>query len=84
MDSVHLDHAEDENLIRQALDLGFDSIMFDGSKLDFATNVAKSAELAKLCQQYGASLEVELGEVGGKDGVHAPGVRTTRQKQRSS
>ena len=62
--SVHLDHAEDENLIRQALDLGFDSIMFDGSKLDFATNVAKSAELAKLCKQYGASLEVELGEVG--------------------
>ncbi len=74
--SVHLDHAEDENLIKQALDLGFDSIMFDGSKLDFATNVAKSAELATLCKQYDASLEVELGEVGGKDGVHAPGVRT--------
>ncbi len=74
--SVHLDHAEDENLIRQALDLGFDSIMFDGSKLDFAANVAKSAELAKLSHQYGASIEVELGEVGGKDGVHAPGVRT--------
>jgi fructose-bisphosphate aldolase class II len=74
--SVHLDHAEDENLVREALDLGFDSIMFDGSKLDYASNVAKSAELAILCHQYGASLEVELGEVGGKDGVHAPGVRT--------
>ena len=74
--SVHLDHAEDENLIRQALDLGFDSIMFDGSKLDYAANVAKSAELAAACKSYGASIEVELGEVGGKDGVHAPGVRT--------
>lgn len=74
--SVHLDHAEDEELIREALDLGFDSIMFDGSKLDYAANVAKSAELAQLCKKYGASIEVELGEVGGKDGVHAPGVRT--------
>lgn len=74
--SVHLDHAEDENLIREALDLGFDSIMFDGSKLDYAANVAKSAELAAACKSYGASIEVELGEVGGKDGVHAPGVRT--------
>jgi fructose-bisphosphate aldolase class II len=74
--SVHLDHAEDENLIREALDLGFDSIMFDGSKLEYQANVAKSAELAQLCKSYGASIEVELGEVGGKDGVHAPGVRT--------
>jgi len=74
--SIHLDHAEDENLVREALDLGFDSIMFDGSKLDYTANVAKSAELAQLCKTYGASIEVELGEVGGKDGVHAPGVRT--------
>ena len=81
--SVHLDHAEDENLIRQALDLGLDSVMFDGSKLDFATNVSKSAEIAKLCKQYGVSIEVELGEVGGKDGVHAPGVRTNPAEAKS-
>ena len=81
--SVHLDHAEDENLVREALDLGFDSIMFDGSKLDYASNVSKSAELAELCHQYGASIEVELGEVGGKDGVHAPGVRTKPSEAKS-
>lgn len=81
--SVHLDHAEDENLIRQALDLGLDSVMFDGSKLDFSTNVSKSAEIAKLCKQYGVSIEVELGEVGGKDGVHAPGVRTNPAEAKS-
>ena len=81
--SVHLDHAEDENLIRQALDLGLDSVMFDGSKLDFATNVSKSAEIAKLCKQYGVSIEVELGEVGGKDGVHAPGVRSNPAEAKS-
>ena len=74
--SVHLDHAESEELVRQALDLGFDSVMFDGSKLDFAKNVEASRRTAELCRSYNATIEVELGEVGGKDGVHAPGVRT--------
>lgn len=74
--SVHLDHAESEDLVRQALDLGFDSVMFDGSKLDFAKNVEASRRTADLCRSYNATIEVELGEVGGKDGVHAPGVRT--------
>jgi fructose-bisphosphate aldolase class II len=74
--SVHLDHAKDEELVRQALDLGFDSIMFDGSKLEIKENIAASKRMAELCKSYGASIEVELGEVGGKDGVHAPGART--------
>ena len=74
--SLHLDHAESVDLIKDALDLGFDSIMYDGSKLDFRENVAISKKVASLCRQYSATIEVELGEVGGKDGVHAPGART--------
>ena len=74
--SVHLDHAESEDLVKEALDLGYDSVMFDGSKLPYAHNVAASARMASLCKSYGATLEVEIGEVGGKDGVHAPGIRT--------
>lgn len=74
--SVHLDHAESEDLVKEALDLGYDSIMFDGSKLPYEENVAASLRMAQLCKSYGATLEVEIGEVGGKDGVHAPGVRT--------
>jgi fructose-bisphosphate aldolase class II len=74
--SLHLDHAESELLVQEALDLGFDSIMFDGSKLDYVSNVQASIRMAQLCRQYGATIEVELGEVGGKDGVHAPGIRT--------
>ena len=74
--SVHLDHAESEDLVREALDLGYDSVMFDGSKLSYDDNVAASNRMALLCKSYGATLEVEIGEVGGKDGVHAPGVRT--------
>jgi fructose-bisphosphate aldolase class II len=73
---VHLDHAEDEDLIEEALELGFMSVMFDGSKLPWEENLARTAAVAKLCHRAGASVEAELGEVGGKDGAHAPGVRT--------
>lgn len=81
--SVHLDHAESETLVKEALDLGFDSVMFDGSKLEYHANVEASLRMAKLCKEYGASIEVELGEVGGKDGVHAPGVRTNPQEAKA-
>lgn len=81
--SVHLDHAESEELVKEALDLGYDSIMFDGSKLEYSENVAASLRVAQLCKSYGATLEVEIGEVGGKDGVHAPGVRTRPDEARA-
>lgn len=80
--SVHLDHAESEELIKEALDLGYDSVMFDGSKLAYSQNVASSARVALLCKSYGVTLEVEIGEVGGKNGVHAPGVRTDPDEAR--
>ncbi len=81
--SVHLDHAESEDLVKEALDLGYDSIMFDGSKLEYSENVEASLRVAQLCKSYGATLEVEIGEVGGKDGVHAPGVRTSPDEARA-
>ena len=74
--SLHLDHAESIDLIKEALDLGFDSVMYDGSKLSYRENVITSKQVAELCRKYQATIEVELGEVGGKDGVHAPGART--------
>lgn len=81
--SVHLDHAEDTELIRKALDIGYDSIMFDGSKLEFKENLRVSKEMVELAHSYGAAIEVELGEIGGKDGVHAPGVRTDPREARA-
>ena len=73
---LHLDHAESENLIDEALSLGFTSVMFDGSKLPDDVNRETTARVAQRCHDAGVSIEAELGEVGGKDGVHAPGVRT--------
>ncbi|MDF8263892.1 class II fructose-bisphosphate aldolase [Luteipulveratus flavus] len=73
---VHLDHATDPELVRQAIDLGLTSVMFDGSTMPDAQNRDLTAEVVSRCHRAGVSVEAELGEVGGKDGVHAPGART--------
>ena len=73
---VHLDHALDAGLVRDAVDLGVGSVMFDASALDYDENVRACREVADLCHDHGVVVEAELGEVGGKDGVHAPGART--------
>ncbi|NEN04389.1 class II fructose-bisphosphate aldolase [Diaminobutyricibacter tongyongensis] len=74
--AVHLDHAEDENLARLAVDLGFGSVMFDGSALDYESNVAATVRVVEYAHVNDAFVEAELGAIGGKDGAHAPGVRT--------
>lgn len=74
--SLHLDHATDERLVGIAVDLGFSSVMYDASQLDYEENLTRTAAVARRCHDRGAHVEAELGEVGGKDGVHAPGVRT--------
>lgn len=74
--AVHLDHAESADLVREAVGLGFGSVMFDASKLDYADNVRATREVVAFCHDHGVWVEAELGEVGGKDGVHAPGART--------
>ena len=73
---VHLDHATDLALVGEAVTLGFTSVMYDGSQLDHAANLAATARVVTDCHAHGIDVEAELGEVGGKDGVHAPGVRT--------
>ncbi|MFC7304142.1 ketose-bisphosphate aldolase [Streptomyces monticola] len=74
--AVHLDHAESPDLVHEAVQLGFTSVMFDASKLPYAKNVAATREITEHCHARNIWVEAELGEVGGKDGAHAPGVRT--------
>ncbi|SHE55929.1 class II fructose-bisphosphate aldolase [Streptoalloteichus hindustanus] len=74
--AVHLDHAEDVELVHEAVDLGFTSVMYDGSRLEYADNVRATAAVVAHCHRNGVHVEAELGEIGGKDGVHAPGART--------
>ena len=74
--AVHLDHAEDEQLAYQAIELGFGSVMYDGAHLEYAENVEITARVVERAHAAGVYVEAELGKVGGKDGAHAPGVRT--------
>jgi fructose-bisphosphate aldolase class II len=69
--SIHLDHAQDEALIKRAADtLPFDSIMVDMSHHEKAENLAKTAELVRYCEERAIATEAEPGRIeGGEDGV---------------
>jgi fructose-bisphosphate aldolase class II len=74
--ALHLDHVEDENLLQAGVASGVSSVMFDASKLPYEQNVRATARITDWAHAHGVWVEAELGEVGGKDGAHAPGVRT--------
>jgi fructose-bisphosphate aldolase class II len=73
---VHLDHVTDVDLVRAGIELGATSVMFDGSRRAYEENVAVTADVVRYCHQRGVQVEAELGEIGGKDGVHAATART--------
>ena len=74
--ALHLDHVEDIELVRAAADAGFSSVMFDASRLVFEANCDLTAHVTHLAHADGLWVESELGEVGGKDGLHSPTART--------
>ncbi len=74
--AVHLDHATSVELVRAAAGLGLGSAMYDASGLPYGRNVEATAEVARWCHDRGLWVEAELGEIGGKDGVHSPLART--------
>jgi fructose-bisphosphate aldolase class II len=69
--SVHLDHAQDEEMIRHCADnLPFDSIMVDMSHYEREENLRRTAELTAYCQARGIAIEAEPGRIeGGEDGI---------------
>lgn len=78
--ALHLDHAEDIELVRQAPAAGFSSVMFEAGALPFEANVAATRAATLMAHQDGLWVEAELGHVGGKDEIvrsaHDAGVRT--------
>jgi ketose-bisphosphate aldolase len=74
--AVHLDHATGEDLVHAAVDLGLGSVMYDTSALEYQASVAATRALTGWCHVRGVAVEAELGEIGGKDGVHSPVART--------
>ena len=67
--AVHLDHGGTMETIKLALELGFTSVMFDGSKYPLEENIARTKEVIALAKSYGgADVEAEIGRVGGAEG----------------
>lgn len=61
---VHYDHGLTFDRCMEALQLGFSSIMFDGSLGDTEENLKQTAEIVKIAHSFGASVEGEIGHVG--------------------
>lgn len=67
--AVHLDHGRTLDCLRQALSLGFTSVMWDASDRPIDENVASTSRVVALASEYGAAVEAEVGRVGrGEDG----------------
>lgn len=62
---VHLDHGVDIDYIKRALDMGFTSVMFDGSTLPYEENIAETKKVVELAKQYNATVEGEIGKMAG-------------------
>ena len=76
--AVHLDHGLTFETVDKALELGFTSVMLDASTLPFEENIARVKVVVEKARKYGATVEAELGLVGGsEDGSCDQGIRCT-------
>nr|SFZ88754.1 Fructose-bisphosphate aldolase class II [Loigolactobacillus rennini] len=75
---LHLDHAKSFDDIKEAIDVGYSSVMFDGSALPFKENMEKSLRVVDYAHAHDVSIECEIGTIGGtEEGVTvAEGVYT--------
>ncbi len=73
---LHLDHAVDLDAVHRALGLGFTSVMYDGSRQPLDHNVAETQLAAEAARRAGASVEAEVGHVGGREDGAAPAEKS--------
>lgn len=77
--AVHFDHGKTEEKIGLALELGFTSVMFDGSHLPLDENIAQTKRIMEMAQEYDAAVEAEIGCVGGsEDGSEDIAINCTK------
>lgn len=67
--AVHLDHGLHVKTVRQALEYGFTSVMFDASQKPLEENIRLTKEVMEIAAAYGATVEAEIGCVGGNEGM---------------
>ncbi len=65
---VHLDHGTSLSYVKKALDVGFTSVMYDGSEEEYHMNCIGTRVIVELAKQTGASVEAEIGSMGKREG----------------
>ena len=63
--AIHLDHGPDFETCKECIDVGFTSVMIDGSKYDFEENVALTKKVVDYAHERGVVVEAELGKLAG-------------------
>ena len=71
---VHLDHCETLSYMRQALDIGFTGVMYDGSLLPYEENLANTKKAVAMAKKYNCGVEAELGALASREGGTSAGV----------
>ncbi len=67
---LHLDHCSDKLTVMKAIDLGFGSVMYDGSRLSFDDNVINTKEICEIAHDSSVSVEAELGSLAAGENSH--------------
>jgi fructose-bisphosphate aldolase class II len=65
--ALHLDHGRDLTLVKKCIDVGYTSIMYDGSHLPFEENIKNTKQVVEWAHKKGISVEAELGTIGGAE-----------------
>lgn len=71
---AHLDHGYTFDECREAIDSGFSSVMFDGSRKSISENIDMTAQIVEIAKAAGVSVEGEIGFVGYSDGESSAGT----------
>ena len=71
---VHLDHGTDLDYVKKGLELGFTSVMYDGSELPKDENYANTSIIVEAAAKYGASVEAEIGSMGSRESGSSEGA----------
>ncbi len=66
--TLHLDHGKDFGIIKECIDIGYPSVMIDGSRLDYEANTHLTRKVVNYAKRHNVSVEGELGVISHKEG----------------
>ena len=65
--ALHMDHCKSIEALKKAIDLGYSSVMYDGSALPIEENIKNTQEVVEYAHAHGVSVEGEIGSIGGAE-----------------